>query len=53
VLVIHAPNERELARLLARVDRVLFKTGSDAGVLGPTLPLEGRKLQANTDWGRE
>ena len=46
VLVIQAPDERELSALLDRVDRLLF--GDDSGVL----PLEGRKLHVNTDWGR-
>jgi hypothetical protein len=48
VLVINAPNERELSALLDRVDRHLFQ-GDDA----VSLPLAGRKLQLNTDWGRE
>jgi len=48
VLVINAPNERELSALLDRVDRRLFQ-GDDAA----SLPLAGRKLQLNTDWGRE
>jgi Domain of unknown function (DUF5615) len=46
VLVIQAPDERELSALLDRVDRLLF--GDDAGAL----PLEGQKLHVNTDWGR-
>ena len=46
VLVIQAPDERELSALLDRVDRLLF--GDDSGAL----PLEGRKLHVNTDWGR-
>ena len=46
VLVIQAPDERQLSALLDRVDRLLF--GDDSGVL----PLEGRKLHVNTDWGR-
>jgi hypothetical protein len=50
VLVIHAPNERQLSSLLDRVDRMLFHADdSDEPVL---LPLAGRKLQVNTDWGR-
>ena len=50
VLVIHAPDERQLSSLLDRVDRMLFHgDDSDAPVL---LPLVGRKLQVNTDWGR-
>ena len=47
VLVVQAPDERELSSLLDRVDRLLF---TDHAV---TVPLEGRKLQLNTDWGRE
>ncbi len=51
VLVIHAPDERELSSLLDRVDRMLFHADdSDEPVL---LPLAGRKLQVNTDWGRD
>src|SRR5262245_35607088 len=48
VLVINAPNERELSALLDRVDRQLFQGDEVA-----PLPLAGRKLQLNTDWGRE
>jgi hypothetical protein len=48
VLVINAPNERELSALLDRIDRQLFQ-GDE---LAP-LPLAGQKLQLNTDWGRE
>jgi Domain of unknown function (DUF5615) len=51
VLVINAPDERELAKLLDRIDRVLFHV-DDAQEHAPQ-PLEGRKLQANTDWGRD
>jgi hypothetical protein len=51
VLVIHAPDERHLSSLLDRVDRMLFHADdSDEPVL---LPLAGRKLQVNTDWGRD
>jgi hypothetical protein len=46
VLVIDAPNERELSYLLKRVDRALFQNADEA------LPLEGRKMQVHTDWGR-
>ena len=51
VLVINAPDERELSALLDRVDRSLFH-GDDADE-PIALPLVGRKLQINTDWGRE
>jgi hypothetical protein len=47
VLVVQAPDEQQLSSLLDRVDRLLFGDDSSA------LPLEGRKLQINTDWGRD
>jgi hypothetical protein len=50
VLVVQAPDERQLSALLDRIDRVLFQ-GDD--VEDAALPLVGRKLQVNTDWGRE
>jgi hypothetical protein len=49
VLVISAPNQRELSLLLTRLHRALFMP---AGEEGPLLPLAGRKLHAHTDWGR-
>ena len=48
VLVIQAPDERQLAALLERVDRTLFQSEADALLL----PLEGRKLHVHTDWAR-
>ncbi len=50
VLVISAPGTRELLSLVTRVDRTLFRAVADDS---PALPLEGRKLQVHTDWGRE
>jgi Domain of unknown function (DUF5615) len=50
VLVIQAPDERQLLALVDRVDRVLFR-GADTP--RPALPLAGRKLQVHTDWARE
>jgi len=51
VLVIHAPDERQLSSLLDRIDQSLFHPDdSDDPV---PLPLAGRKLQANSDWGRD
>ena len=47
VLVINAPDEQQLSLLLERIDRSLF---SDDPI---PLPLAGRKLQVNSDWGRE
>jgi hypothetical protein len=52
VLVIHAPNERELIALVGRIDRVLFQR-SDESSEPAALPLAGRKLHVHTDWGRE
>ncbi len=42
VLVVAAPDERGLAKLLARLDAQLFA--------GAILPLDGRKLHAHPDW---
>jgi hypothetical protein len=60
VLVISAPDERELSSLLDRLDSTLFRRAAceiseadrDIGDAA-ALPLEGRKLHAHTDWGRE
>ena len=51
VLVIQAPDERQLSSLLDRIDRTLFQPVD--GEEPVALPLAGRKLQVNTDWGRE
>lgn len=51
VLVVQAPDERQLSALLDRIDRSLFHP--DAADEPIALPLAGRKLQVNTDWGRE
>ena len=40
-------DEQQLSLLLERIDRSLF---SDDPI---PLPLAGRKLQVNSDWGRE
>ena len=45
VLVLAAPDERGLAKLLARLDARLFATD--------TLPLDGHKLHAHADWSAE
>jgi len=49
VLVIQAPDERELQSLVTRVDDLLFQSGA---ATPPALPLEGRKLHVQTDWER-
>jgi hypothetical protein len=51
VLVIQAPDERQLSGLLDRIDRSLFHAGDADDPIAQ--PLVGRKLQVNTDWGRE
>lgn len=51
VLVIQAPDHRQLSALLDRVDRTLFHSGE--GDEPVAQPLVGQKLQVNTDWGRE
>jgi hypothetical protein len=51
VLVIQAPDERQLSGLLGRVDRSLFHPDDVEEPVA--LPLAGRKLQVNTDWGRD
>ena len=49
VLVVQAPDERQLAALFDRIDRTLFNLDAEP----VPLPLAGRKLQVHTDWGRE
>jgi hypothetical protein len=51
VLVINAPDERQLSALLDRVDAQLFHADASEDLVAQ--PLRGRKLQINTDWGRE
>ena len=51
VLVIQAPDETQLSALLDRIDRTLFHDAAAGDTVAQ--PLIGRKLQVNTDWGRE
>jgi uncharacterized protein DUF5615 len=51
VLVIQAPDERQLSGLLDRIDRSLFHAEASGEPIAQ--PLTGRKLQVHTDWGRE
>ncbi len=59
VLVVSAPDERLLARLLSRLDRALFRprsrkrTAPRAALKTAGLPLEGRKLHVHPDWAAE
>jgi hypothetical protein len=50
VLVVQAPDQRQLVALISRIDRVLFQAGTGSP---PDLPLERRKLQLHTDWERD
>ena len=55
VLVIAAPDENGLSRLLSRLDRAVFRPRSRRGrgkarLAAPPLPLEGQKLHAHPDW---
>ncbi len=50
VIVIQAPDERELSLLLLRIDRTLFHPADGLPV---ALPVDGRKLQLHTDWARD
>src|SRR3954467_11074899 len=51
VLVIQAPDHRQLSARPERVDRALFHSGE--GDEPVAQPLVGQKLQVNPDWGRE
>ena len=48
VVVLSAPREDGLLRILQRLDRELLRPGSEAERAG--LPLEGRKLHLHVDW---
>jgi len=56
VLVVSAPDESGMARVLSRLDRCLFRAGpgADGGHAGEgapaVLPLAGRKLLVHPDW---
>jgi hypothetical protein len=50
VIVLSAPDERGLGRVLRRVDRVLFRAWRARGDEDATVPLEGRKVHAHLDW---
>ena len=50
VLVINAPDERQLEALVDRIDRQLFQADGDGN---GAAPLAGQKLQLNSDWGRD
>ena len=49
VIILSAPDERVLARLLTKVDRAFFASGR-GGRRPAALPLAGRKIQVHPDW---
>jgi uncharacterized protein DUF5615 len=54
VLVIHAPDERLLIKLVGRIDRALFHVAGDNGdTQVVALPLVGRKMHVHSDWNHE
>jgi predicted nuclease of predicted toxin-antitoxin system len=57
VLVLTAPDEEQLTRLLRRLDRAFFKKGNGpdgpASTDPPRLPLAGRTVHVHTDWTEE
>ena len=50
VLVIQAPDELHLTRLVDRIDRALFHPDPDGTAV---LPVDGRKLHLHSDWTGE
>ncbi len=50
VLVIHAPDERQLRTLVDRIDRALFHPDPEGVAV---LPVDGRKLHLHSDWTGE
>jgi hypothetical protein len=51
VIVISAPDERLLIKVLVRIDRIVFKSRRRRAAVRPgTPPLIGRKLRADVDW---
>ena len=56
VLVIQAPDERQLTSLVDRIDRLLFQPGSgdeSSSDEPQALPIAGRKLHLHSDWTGE
>jgi Domain of unknown function (DUF5615) len=50
VLVIQAPDEQQLTKLVDRIDHVLFHPDPDGTAV---LPVDGRKLHLHSDWTGE
>ncbi len=52
VIVLAAPDEQGLARILDRLDRALFQAADPQDPCGPQ-PLAGRKVHAHVDWSAD
>lgn len=50
VLVLSAPDDRQMQALVTRVHRLLF---GEPDATRPPLPLDGTKLHVHTDWRRD
>ncbi len=50
VIVLSAPDERGLIRLLRKVDRAFFSARSRRGRRSSPVPLLGQKIQVHPDW---
>lgn len=50
VVVMSAPDERQLVALVSRLHRIVFDSNQSTT---SGLPLAGRKLQVHTDWRRD
>ena len=48
VIILSAPDERGLVRLLTKVDQVFFRSERNRRLVA--LPLAGRKIQVHPDW---
>ena len=53
VVVVSAPDERQLMLLVDRLARRFFQRHDKDGEEATALPLEGRKLHVHTDWERD
>ena len=52
VIVLSAPNERGLTKLLSKIDRAYFRRPGRRGARAPVVapPLVGQKLEVHPDW---
>lgn len=50
VIVVAAPDERLMAKVLRRIDRHVMRPGPDPSASPAALPLAGQKLVVDVDW---